>query len=131
MAKIATLTPKGLREEKVVSVNYNFSTHTGAQGTYESSVFLPKGAQILGVEQKMTAAFNSIGAATVALKLECGATDYTVITATAFNNAAFTASKPVATALPNILTDDGYFVMTVAGEALSAGNYTWYIKYVL
>lgn len=132
MAKIATLTPKGTNRQVLVhEVAYDFATHTGGTGTYESNSYLPKGAKILSVKQIVNTAFTSSGSATVALKLEAGSTDYTIIGATAFDNAAFATSQALAAALPNELEGNAYFIATIAGAAVTAGSYKWLIEYYL
>ena len=114
-------------------VEYDFATDGGAvdPSGINLGVTIPNNAIVLsGVVEKLTG-FASSGSATVALKVE-GAND--VITATAFDNAQFTAGIAPAAALAGTqfkTTDARAVTLTIAGAALTAGKYNFHIEYLI
>lgn len=112
-------------------VEYDFATDGGAISAIDLGVTIPDNAIVLsGVVEKLTA-FASSGSATVALKIE-GAND--VITATAFDNAQFTAGIAPAAALASTqfkTTAARNVTLTIAGAVLTAGKYNFHIEYLI
>lgn len=112
-------------------VEYDFATDGGAISAINLGVAIPNNAILLsGIVEKISA-FTSGGSATVAISVE-GAND--VITATAFDNAQFTANIAPAAALAGTqfkTTDARNVTLTIAGAPITAGKYNFHLEYLI
>jgi hypothetical protein len=110
---------------------YDFDVSGGAQGAIGLGVSLPDNALVLGAYLEKITAFTSGGASTVAISAE-GAND--IVTATAYNNAAFTADVNPAAAVnatPFKTTQAREITLTIASADLTAGKYHIWVEYLV
>lgn len=117
---LASALPKSTSDE----ATYDFTVNGGTVGAKTLALSLPAGSYVTQVYAFNTTNFTSGGSATIALAF--GAT--ALLTATAYNNADFTAPSALLAA-PVKVTATSSLTMTVAAAALTAGKYRFVVHY--
>lgn len=109
---------------KSAKATYDFSVHGGAVSAITLPVQIPTGSVVSRVFIKPVTAATSSGSATIALALG----GVTVKTATAFDNAAYTASNIIYSS-GGATSTSAALTFTVAVAALTAGKYDIVVEY--